>query len=231
MNIFDRAERDFTGYDIPDTSFESSWIYLCGDSGAGKSTIARWYEKQWGGIGYVSCTKVIEELARLASRRDKTEFFKLKRRLHTMERIFLDDWGSEPISIQKVSGLVIDPVDIFTTIVFNRYEDRLITGFTSNWLIDKSLKERYDEKVVRRVKELSTVYHFDGAWGSKGGVKIERIDSPRCKDVRDFKLFPNADRKKAQRKMSREQALEHIASLPEDLRPVTERRYREMGWI
>ena len=81
----------------------------------------------------------------------------LYRRYVNQELLFIDDIGTEPVSL-KIYGNEFSPI---TELLYNRYDKQGWTIITSN-LSDSQIKERYGERIDDRLKEMFDRMHFQG---------------------------------------------------------------------
>ena len=79
------------------------------------------------------------------------------KRMINQELLFVDDLGSEPVSV-KIYGNEVSPI---TEMLYHRYDRQLWTLLTSN-MSDELLKNRYGARIEDRFKEMFDRLHFNG---------------------------------------------------------------------
>lgn len=79
------------------------------------------------------------------------------KRMINHELLFVDDLGSEPVSV-KIYGNEVSPI---TEMLYHRYDRQLWTLLTSN-MNDELLKNRYGARIEDRFKEMFDRLHFNG---------------------------------------------------------------------
>lgn len=81
----------------------------------------------------------------------------LYKRLVNQELLFIDDIGTEPVSL-KIYGNEFSPI---TELLYTRYDRQSWTVITSN-LSDKQISDRYGERIDDRLREMFDRMHFQG---------------------------------------------------------------------
>jgi len=207
MRLWDKQECSFVGLDIPKLAWPAKsptpWLYLYGDTGPGKTTMARWWVQQWERWEFVYCVSFVDHLRRATH--DGQSYVPHIERLHTHPRMAIDDLGNEPdhpftLSYKK-NYYRSTPPEMMELALHRRHELGLWTIFTSNLspfvyedeegkIIDwkrsqeeSSLTEKYGEKTWRRVIAASTIYLCNGIWdlGQKAIFELKHKGLGRTK--------------------------------------------------
>ena len=173
INLWDRQERDFSGFNIPKLNWTSPWLYIYGATGAGKTVQARYYVQQWERWEFCYCVPFVDLLRQCVH--DGKSYIPHLERLYTHPRMAIDDLGNEsehPYTLHyKGSTKRGTPTELFEDVLHRRHEAKLWTCITSNLSPfpskDKpdepsSFEIRYGEKTRSRLLELATIYVFKG---------------------------------------------------------------------
>lgn len=142
-------------------------LYLCGNRGNGKTTMARalqnmyhWLTSDNSNDHNVFRFITAKELVRLAKdynnpTRDNGEAVNAYRKLRDTYVLCIDDLGTEPRESMHYGDFVTAAIDMINY----RYDQRLTTIATSN-LAPGELREYYDERFADRLREMMHIVNF-----------------------------------------------------------------------
>jgi DNA polymerase III delta prime subunit len=191
ITLWDQQIRDFQKMTMPKVKWPSTpWLYLYGETGSGKTTLARWFVEGWDKWEFTYCVSFADYLRRAAQ--DGQSWGNILDKIYTYPRMAIDDLGSEPdhqfTLHRKGNTFRSTPPELFELILHRRHERKLWTVITSNlspfrykdedrakdenrlpkdidWKLSQeasSVTERYGEKTWRRIISASTIYVFRG---------------------------------------------------------------------
>ena len=173
--LWDKRLLDYKGWNFPDVSHNTPWLYLYGSSGSGKTNMAlKIMSDLWEGWEFTNVIEFIEVLR--AARGNSENINQYLRTMYEHPRMVIDDLGFEPVEVFNNYGTKYSPTEIIKNILFFRHKKLLRTIITSNlspWPpIDaepgetSKIEQLYNKKILRRILEVSTVYNMKGDWTS-----------------------------------------------------------------